>query len=168
MPFPSFRFLLGCIALLGAAAIGLSPRAHADPIDAHRVWVRYIDGRFVTLALDEIRAVVPPSDALATGTTALSGFWVELRTAAGDLRYRRILGDPIRLFFEGRNLGAPAAPTTLDRDEAIPQSRLFTLLLPRAAASDELVLFASPLVGGFDEQPASEIGRLRLDTGSAP
>jgi hypothetical protein len=137
-------------------------------VDAHRIWLRWLDGRFVVLALDELRATVPPSDELPAGTATLSGFWIELHTAAGDLRYRRILGDPVRLYHETRGPGGPGEPIALDRDELIPQSRLFTLLVPAAAPGDQLVLFASPFVAGFHEQPAAEVGRLTLVSGSEP
>ncbi len=166
MSIAALRRLAGSLALLAAAATGLSPAAYAEPVDAHRVWLRYLSGRFVLVALHEVRAVLPPSDELPSETSALSGFWLELRAANGEVRYRRIVADPIRLYFEARSAAAPGEPTVLDRDELIPQSRLFTLLLPRAAAGDELVLFGSPLVVGFDEQPATEIGRLTLVTGS--
>jgi hypothetical protein len=154
--------------ILGAAAVWLGPAARAEAEDAHRVWLRWLDGRFVVAALHELRAVVPPSDDLPATGAALSGFWIELRTAAGDVRYRRIVGDPVRLYVERQMSGAPGEPIVLDRDEMIPQSRLFTLLVPAAAPGDELVLFGSPLVAGFDEQPASEIGRLTLVAGGAP
>ena len=157
-------------AILALAVCTAAPAALAGSEDTHRVSLRFRDGYFLVLGLTQVRSVLPPSDDLPAVAGGFSGFWYELRTAAGDLRYRRILGDPIRLFFEGQSAGPLGAPPVLDRDEQIPQSRLFTLTIPRASDGDELVLYGSPLVRGFGEQPATVLARLPLSVpaGVAP
>lgn len=150
--------LAGSLAL-ALTLYGFAPLALAAPQDAHRVSLRFRDGQFLVLGLTRVRSALPPSDELPLFAGGVSGFWIELRSASGELKYRRILGDPIRLYFEGPSGGPGPA---LDRDEQIPQSRLFTLLIPQAANGDELVLHGSPLVVGFGEQPASVLARMTL------
>lgn len=55
------------------------------------------------------------------------------------------------------------AGSFLVRREIIPQSRLFTLLVPRLVDGDRLVLFSSPLIPGFHDQAAAEVARLTVD-----
>jgi len=147
---------------LAFAVCAASAPALAGSQDTHRVSLRFRDGQFLVLGLTQVRSVLPPSDELPAVAGGLSGFWYELRTASGDLRYRRIVEDPIRLYYERQSAGALGAPPVLDRDEQIPQSRLFTLTIPRAVDGDELLLFGSPLVAGFGEQPATVLARLPL------
>jgi len=149
-------------ATLAVAVLALAPRAVAASQDTHRVSLRFQNSQFSVLGLTRVHSALPPSDALPGVAGGVSGFWFELRTASGDLRYRRILGDPVRLYFEGQRATLPGEPPMLERDEQIPQSRLFTLMIPRAADGEQLVLYGSPLVAGFGEQPATELTRLTL------
>jgi hypothetical protein len=144
------------------AASARSATLAVAPQDTHRVSLRFQNSQFSVLGLTRVRSALPPSDALPGVAGGVSGFWFELRTASGDLRYRRILGDPVRLYFEGQRATLPGEPLILERDEQIPQSRLFTLMIPRAADGEQLVLYGSPLVAGFGEQPATELTRLTL------
>ncbi len=148
-------------ATLAVAVLALAPRAFAAAQDTHRVSLRFQNNQFLVLGLTGVRSALPASDVLPAVAGGVSGFWFELRTASGDLRYRRILGDPVRLYFEGQTV-LPGELPVLDRREQIPQSRLFTLMIPRARNGEQLVLYGSPLVAGFGEQPATELARLTL------
>jgi hypothetical protein len=149
-------------AALAVAVIAWAPFAAASAQDAHRVSLRFTSGQFSVQALTSLRSALAPSDELPAVAGGVSGFWYELQTAAGVPRYRRVLGDPVRLYFEGQRAAPLGEPPILDRHEQIPQSRLFTLLIPRAVTGEQLVLYGSPLVAGFGEQPATVLARLTL------
>jgi hypothetical protein len=150
---------------------------------------------------------VRPSDESPGELGSISGFWYELVDGDGAVRYRRIVGNPVRLVFEEPKIveAAPMAaklptmarrtprmdrtpqprPTPrrgvillpepmrvmammlathrLERSEAIPGTRTFSLLVPRAEEGDGLLLFSSPLVVGAEAEPAGEVARLALD-----
>ena len=156
----ALRVALGALAL--ASVVPATARAQEPPgvVPVEQAVVRFAAGVFSLLDRLPARKVLPPSDALPDAD-ALAGFWYEVRAADGSLRYRRVIGDPIRLVFEGPEPDAgPGAPAS--RKEAIPAERVFTLLIPAALAGDELVLFSSPLEPGAQGEPAAEVARLEL------
>jgi len=194
------RVLALAAALSGAVVAVAGPQA--EP--AHRVAVRYQDGGFSVISISDVETVLPGADALPETGMPLAGFWYELQDSSGVVRYRRVVGDPIRLWREppagpaptadrrgrrgtfatetgsaafdpGRHVALraeiPPAPVAasedgavvLRRQEVLPHARTFALLVPRARAGDELVLYGSPLLGGYQgDQPATEVARLAL------
>jgi hypothetical protein len=129
-------------------------------IPVEQVVVRFAAGAFSLVERFQARKVLPPSDELPKAE-ALAGFWYELRAADGTVRYRRIIGDPIRLVFEGPEPSARAG-SLASRKQATPTERVFTLLIPAAREGDELVLFSSSLDPAVQGEPATEVARLKL------
>jgi len=199
---PRLAALLTCCAIVAC----LLPAALAQPVDADRIRVRLSGGQFEILSVTPLTTVLPPSESPA-GT---SGFWFELRDGAGDVRYRRVIDDPLRLVFEGPELiqnntrsapaeirlmslrpdrkertafkGPVAIPhgavddrvatstrmktmATAERNEAIPEVRVFTVLVPRTQDGDELVLLGPPLVVGGQAEAAQDLAHLALTSG---
>jgi len=147
----------------GPAPAAQAPRAVEDPVvAANRVLIRFAGGHFTLVDRKELRKVLPPSDELPAGEKPLSGFWYELRSGDGHLRYRRIIDDPVRLVFEGPEDPKTPLPATPRRSEGIPAERFFSLLIPAAQQGDQLVLFSSPLQLGAQGEPATEVTRLDL------
>ena len=100
----------GAVAVAWAA--GLVPAALAQdtgPVDADRVVLRFSEGAFELVGVSPVTAVLPPSDALPGALGELSGFWFELQSSDGEVRYRRVVGDPVRLVFEGPDVIQKAA-----------------------------------------------------------
>lgn len=159
----------GLCLLAGAAGGQEFP---PGPVAANRVVILYENNTFEVLERLELRTVLAPFDPLPESDNGISGFWYELQDAEGAVRYRRFIGDPIRLVFEGPDLvdGQPPDQNPTpdgellfpDRKEDIPARRVFSLLIPAARTGDQLVLFSSPLVPGEQALRASEIARLDL------
>jgi len=87
------------IFCLGAAFVGLPALAQGE-LNAERVTVRYNEGTWELMDIGELNTVLPPTDELPSASE-VSGFWYELRNAEGGVLFRRVIGDPVRLFFEG-------------------------------------------------------------------
>jgi hypothetical protein len=200
--------LIALAILLAVATAGI---AEAQ-VDADRVTLLYNEGAFELVSVVPLTTVVPPSDSLPGPVDLVSGFWLELQGANGEVLYRRIVGDPVRWIYEGpevtevqvaaakmrvmrertRARGDVAVlPAQLDvevlkvpvqraevkgvradelpgellspvRSEAVPTQRVFTVLVPRAATGDELVLFSSPIGVGTQAEGADEVARFGL------
>jgi len=100
MSAPAFsRPRLIFVFCLAAAVLG-SPALAQGEFNAERVTVRYNDGAWELGNIDELNSVMPPIDELPSASE-VSGFWYELRNSEGGVLYRRVIGDPVRLFFEG-------------------------------------------------------------------
>jgi hypothetical protein len=208
-----------CHAVLGVALVCLLaiPAIAQDPPDptVDRVTVRYSETGFELVSTDSLVSVLPPSDELPGEIGSLGGFWFELQDADGVTLYRRVIGDPVRLVFEGPALdngmeaarisarrvpsdrkrssrvrrpdatearavalnetgaigveplqGRASSDSELlaapERSEAVPAERFFSLLIPLAAAGDELVLFSSPIDVGAQAGAATEVARFEL------
>lgn len=200
------RALATLIVLAFAVAFAA---AAAEPVPAHRIALRYQQGTFFAVSVQEVLTVIPPADPLPETALALGGFWLEVQDASGAVRHRSLIGDPVRLWYEdvaptaastahrharaasaaasrteravapapegiamslvrrdepaASNADSGEAGSFLVRREMIPQSRLFTLLVPRLDDGDRLVLFSSPLIPGFHDQAAAEVARLIVD-----
>jgi hypothetical protein len=105
------RAALGLLAALLAAA-GLPAVAQeqpAGPGEADRVVVRYTQGAYELVSVTPLETHLAPSDELPEGEH--SGFWFEVVSSGGELVYRRVIGHPVPLVFEGP-----------DTDEPEPQS----------------------------------------------
>jgi hypothetical protein len=156
--------LLWVVALGSAAAaapaLAQEPPAN-DPVAVERIVIRFASGQLTIASRHAAQKVLPPSDELPD-VDGPAGFWYEVRSAAGALRYRRILENPIPLVFEGPEQPDSPPGTPASRKEAIPAERFFSLLVPAPFEGDVLVLFSSPLQPGAQAEPASEIARFLL------
>ena len=160
-----------CGILLSTVAIALitfsnvhaqSPSTNAQPVE--RLTVMFDEGMFHLLSRKNLRKVIPRSDELPSTQSELSGFWYELQAPGGSILYRRFMVNPICNVFEGPDTETSNMGRTPDRIESIPQSQVFTLLIPRPLANANLVLFGSPIEEGIIAQPASELVRIALDS----
>jgi hypothetical protein len=162
LPYRSSIVLTAISILFG---IAMMP-AHAEDEFSNaqavqRVSVQYQDGNFEFLSSSSTRKVLPPSDQLPPGQDLISGFWYELQNASGEVKYRRIVDNPVLLVFEGPDIESPGS-IVADRKEGIPATRVFPLLIPQSSAGDVLVLFGSPISLGAQAEPATELARLPL------
>ncbi|MCU7495158.1 MAG: hypothetical protein HF314_18530 [Ignavibacteria bacterium] len=118
------------------------------PEDALRLVLLYRrnapPGEEITLReVIRVKKTVMPSDRLPLELDRpLSGFWYELRNAAGDVLYRRIIGNPIK---NSIDLPAEKEPDHLVHYESIPDEKTFSILVPAFAEGTQLILFSSPL-----------------------
>ncbi|MCO6435577.1 MAG: hypothetical protein J5J06_00640 [Phycisphaerae bacterium] len=119
-------------------------------------------GEFRLISRMDVQMVLPPSDELPAtkGADLPSGFWYELQSADGSVKYRRIIHNPVFIVFEGPDLSK--SDMVPDRVESLPEQRVFSLLIPAPDSGDEVVLFSSPLEPDSHAQPASEVGRIPL------
>lgn len=132
-----------------------------DPRASERLVIRFADGEFELLSRIPIEKLLPPSDELPETDRPLSGFRYELQTADGEVLYRRFMTNPVPLVFEGPE------PDSQDpfpsRVEAIPEERVFTLLIPAPRDGERLVLYSSPLEVGAQAEPASEVAAFTFE-----
>ena len=133
----------------------------ADPRAAERIVIRFQGGAFELLSRIPLAKLLPPSAELAAGALPRSGFWFELQSGDGSVRYRRFGQNPVLLAFEGPDIDNGG--TVPDRIESIPAERVFTLLVPAPQPGDRLVLFSSPLEPGAQAAPAQEVARFELE-----
>jgi len=187
---------------LGVASAQEGP-GPTQPQRADRWVIEFASGAFSLLSRSATTKILPASDELPAVQLPPSGFWFELRSAEGALRYRRIIGDPVKIVFEGpvlddmpdlaraqREQGSALPPgrgqglfgdirqaaaadprraslarqTTEppERNEAIPDQRVFSVLTPAAATGDALILFSSPLEPNSQAEPATEVARFTV------
>ena len=139
-----------------------SPSTNARPVE--RITIMFEEGMFHLLSRKNLRKVIPRSDELPSTQSELSGFWYELQAQDRFVLYRRFMPNPICNVFEGPDTETSNAGRTPDRIESIPQSQVFTLLIPRPPADASLVFFGSPIEEGIIAQPASELVRIALDS----
>jgi hypothetical protein len=92
--------VFGVLALqLGAVTPTVAQEG--GPQSVERLTLEFESGAFSLVSRQVVQKVLPPSDSLPSSATGVSGFFYELRDGEGGVRYRRIIGDPVRLFFEG-------------------------------------------------------------------
>lgn len=128
-----------------------------------------------TVQGDEVRVasrrrltkIVPPSEPLAgagsaqEGEAARSGFWLEVRDAADQVRYRRVVPDPLAAEVE-----VPGPEGSFTRRPAAPGA--FALLVPDLPGADHVSLIRSgplPVTGRTVSALAArtgEVARLAL------
>jgi hypothetical protein len=160
------------LGILGASLfLALAASAQdipTGPIAAERAVVLYEGGSFALQERVSLRTVMPPFDRLPNGGREYSGFWYEVQDVSGAVRYRRMMGNPLRVAFEGpepnggENGDANGERRTPVRFEYIPDRKVFSLLIPAALQGDQLVIFSSPLKPGAQHLAAEEVARLDL------
>ena len=146
------------VALLVSAGVAVA-QEDPGPGKAQRALVKFAGGAFELVSLTSLDTVLPPSDELP-GADAVSGFWFELQDGDGALVYRRVVGDPVRLVFEGPSDEATTAASRLSRRaESSDRQRRYTLrMLPLVQAGlfgafsvpDELASPTCPIPFGSD------------------
>ncbi len=111
----------------------------SSPTRALRLTLEY-EGRTVSVVSREhLAKVTPPSHALS-GYERHSGFWYELQDAKGQVLYRRIRDNPIRVDVEAYD------PEGGPRRYPVKRPRgIFVVLVPDLPKADALVLMSSPL-----------------------
>lgn len=127
----------------------------AEPVAAERLVVRYEAGSFSLISRTPIIKVLPPSEPEPPEPSA--GYWFELQTADGQVRYRVLTPDPVRLVYEGSPDGR------LERVEGVPEERVMVVLVPAPRPGDQLVLIGSPLTSSLRRDAAGEIFRLPIE-----
>jgi hypothetical protein len=146
--------------LAGFLALLLGGAVKGAPPGAERVVLKFSGSNIQMITALQLEKTLSPSDELPQTQRPISGFWYELRAASGAVRYRKIIGDPIRNRVEGPALdGQNTSPVP---KFSIPQERVFSVLIPRSGQGDELVIFSSPLREGGESEPAQEIARISL------
>jgi len=126
----------------------------SGPVPAQRLIIQYRAGNFHLLSRIALLKVLPPSDDLPASNKSLSGFWFEVQSPDGAVRYRRIIADPITAYTE---VPDPAqVPPQPERAEIVPAETVFTLLIPQVLGSNQLVLVSTPL-GSADKSRAAQV-----------
>jgi hypothetical protein len=129
------------------------------PVPVERLVIRYSSGTYQLLSRTPLLKVIPPSDALPATNRPLSGFWFEVRTPKDEVKYRRILPDPIKVYTE---VPGPAPEPQPARAEAVPAETVFTLLIPQVPGSNNLVLVNSSFGAVGNAQTAQPPARIPL------
>lgn len=151
----------------------------AVPVD--RITVKFLydghqGGVYEVIGRKQITKVLPPHNELPTTGSGVSGFYYELQSVDGTVLYRRIIHNPAIIAVEVSEKPLDAtAPSQegveLERKQTIPPERIFTVLIPRASAGDQLVFFSSPLqsskstefmVSVESSDAAQEVARITL------
>jgi hypothetical protein len=134
-----------------------APTAPSVPRADHtlRVAIDY-KGTVIRIAGSERVAMIAPPSVTTAPRKGQSGFWFELRDAAGRLLFHRALHNPIRtdveVFSSDPSRSIARVPV------AEPEGR-FELLVPDVPGAQSLVLYGSPAEPAF--APAKEL--LRVD-----
>ena len=153
-----FTMAVCILAIVSAQAQDIPGKAQR----VERITLKFEDGDFNLLSRQTITKVIPQSDELPQVNDSLSGFWYELQGFEENVIYRRIIENPVRNTFEGPDIDTPENGNAVDRKESIPQSQIFTLLIPFPPSGAQLVLFGSPLLEGAVAEPAEELASIPL------
>jgi hypothetical protein len=129
------------------------------PAPAERLVIRYSSGTYHLLSRTLLLKVIPPSDALPATNRPLSGFWIEVQTPKQEVKYRRIIPDPIKVYTE---VPGPAPEPHPERSEAVPTEAVFTVLIPQVPGSNNLVLVSSSLGAAGNAPTAQPLARIPL------
>lgn len=114
------------IAVLVGGGIAVADE-EPGPGAAQRALVKFADGTFELVSLTSLTTVLPPNDELPDAD-AVSGFWFELQDGDGTPIYRRVIGDPVRLVFEGPSDEVVTAASRLSRRPGTPMTQRRTTL----------------------------------------
>jgi hypothetical protein len=136
------------------------PTVQSNVVPVIRLTFEY-HGNQIRLVGREDLTDIPPASSPLTGFANQSGFWVELRDAAGKLLYRQILHKPIR--FEAELLpDDPAAPRTPRQLPIANPSGRFSVVVPALADAATVVLVSSPLTHDAPASPAAPVASFNL------
>ncbi len=121
-----------------------------------------LSGQEVTLEeIERVDMLVEASDELpeAGSENCISGFWYELQTPGGEILYRNITANPIRIWIDLPN---EEDPTRILRYEMLPEENIFTLLIPYYPEANVVILHSSPLNQFDNSEPAEPLWRIEL------
>lgn len=154
--------ILVLLAVSSSAVAVADPKGPVSPQPVDRIVVRYHEGTFEVVSRIRLTMVLAPTVSLPS-KGEVSGFWYELQSADGTVRYRRLLPDPTRITFEGVALTESGA-LKVERTESAASNRVFSVLVPAVAADDQLVLFGAPLEATqrFGGEPSRVVATLPL------
>src|SRR5215467_12490989 len=116
------RLATALIATLSAVPLGLALAQDAggqgQPVAVDQVGIHFTaPGSFDVVSQTSLTKVLTPSDELPGAPQPLSGFWFELQSATGAVKYRRVVGNPVLIVFGGP---ATAEGTTKQLVEIVP------------------------------------------------
>ncbi len=147
------------VSIVIAATMASDSQPWTGPVPAERLVIQYQSGSFQLLSRSRLIKVLPPSDQLPATNGAVSGFWFEVQTPKAELKYRRIMANPIAVHTEVPDPTEGSQPT---RREILPDEVVFTLLIPQEPGSNNLVLVGSPLGPEGKAKPAQTLARIPL------
>ncbi|TEB05460.1 hypothetical protein Psch_02501 [Pelotomaculum schinkii] len=125
---------------------------------ALRLTFAYRGEEIELVVAQRVAMFVPPADSLEEREPR-SGFWLELRDAAGALVFRQDLHNPIAADYEV----FPENPAgEIVRLPAAAPSGTFTLVIPEPERAENLVLVASPSTPEARNQAAREVARFDM------
>jgi hypothetical protein len=130
---------------------------------ALRLTFSYEGNTVQLLTQQNLDTLVPPSDSL-DDFTGQAGFWYELRDAAAQPVYRRIMENPIQFSLEGPP-DDPENMSDLHRVQVDNPLGVFTLLVPNLAEAQTLALVSSPLDSETLAEPATDLAVFDLSGG---
>jgi hypothetical protein len=157
--WPCWPALVAVISLLVPASWAADLLPGTGPVAAERLIIQYRSGSFQLLSRSPVTKVLPPSDELPATKRAVSGFWFEVQTPKGEVKYRRIMPDPVTVYTEVPGPGPEPRP---ERAEVVPAETVFTVLVPQVPGSNNVVLFSSPPGAAGKAQAAQKVARIPL------
>jgi hypothetical protein len=105
-----------------------------------------------------LNALVPPSDEVEdVDSRGRAGFWIEVRDAAGNPSYRRVMADPL-----ADEIEVSEEDGTLFRRRITAGAITFALLVPDLDGADHVALLRGVPAGGRPGVAAGEVARLPL------
>lgn len=116
-------------------------------------------GAEVRLVGSERVAMIAPGTLTTPPEPGQTGYWFEVRDAAGSVIYRRALHKPIRTDVEAFS---PDTRPSIARVPVAPSEGRFTLLIPDAADGQTFALHG-PIDPARPDEPARELLRLDVD-----
>jgi hypothetical protein len=157
--WPCLAAAIAIISILIHAGRATDLPPVTGPVPAERLVIKYSSGSYQLLSRTPLLKVLPPSDALPTTNRAVTGFWFEVQTPNQEVKYRRIMPDPIKVYTE---VPGPVPEPLPERSEAIPAETVFTLLIPQVPGSNNLVLVSSSLGLAGNAPAAQPLARIPL------
>jgi hypothetical protein len=131
----------------------------ADDPRAVRLTFSYRGDAIELLAVQRVNMFVPPSDPLEDRTPR-SGFWLELRDAAGGLVFRLGMHDPIAGNYEV----FPADPRgEIVRQPVQARAGAFSVVIPELSAARRLAFVATPAAVESLTRGATELVSFDMD-----
>ena len=122
------------------------------------------DGQIALISQERLDMICPPSVGEPPVAGHHGGFWVELRDAKNDVKFFRVLDDPMR---DSVEIHSPDGK--IRREFGPPQDSIFEVLVPDETGAETLVLMGErqeprtgAVAGRKQAAGASEIARFDL------